>query len=115
MRTVADTATATASRSSSPLVLRLSGGRLRVRSGLVAVRVSCSGAAPAELLMLARSRRIAHKRFTCRPAARTVRMRLNRPGRRLLAREDRVQARLLLLAGDQTILRRVLLVSSGGG
>ncbi len=89
---------------------RLPRGAWAVLRGVVRVRVSCSAFAPAELVLLAGSRRIAHKRFTCRPPARTVRVRLNAAGRSLFARENRMRARLLVLAGGRTLSRRVLLI-----
>jgi len=92
----------------------LAGGQLAVRNDVVRVPVSCSAVAPAELVLLAGSQRIGHKRFTCTPPGSTARVRLNDAGRRLVARDERVQARLLMLAGGRTVSRQVLLISSGG-
>jgi Ca2+-binding RTX toxin-like protein len=94
--------------------LGVAGGAVAVRRGVVRVRVSCSAVAPAELVLVAGSERIAHKRFTCRPPGGTVRVRLNRAGRRLVAREERVRARVLVLAAGRTVVRSVLLVRRGG-
>jgi hypothetical protein len=77
----------------------------------VRVRVSCTASVSAELVMLAGTRRIAHRRFACLPPGRTVRVRLNVAGRRLVARDGRVRARVLVLAGGRTVAGRVLLVS----
>ena len=77
------------------------------------VPVSCSAEAAAELVLLAGSQRIAHKRFTCTPPETTVRVRLNDAGRKLVADDDRVQARVLVLAGGSTVSRQVQLVSPG--
>jgi RTX calcium-binding nonapeptide repeat (4 copies) len=102
------------SSSAGGLRLAVSGGARAVRRGVVRVRVSCSASASAELVLLAGSRRIAHKRFVCRPPGRAVRVRLNDAGRRLLARHGRVRARVLVLAAGRTFSARVLLVSPGG-
>jgi RTX calcium-binding nonapeptide repeat (4 copies) len=94
------------------LRLGLPDGRLTVRNDVVRVPVSCSAEMAAELVLLAGSQRIAHKRFTCTPPERTtVRVRLNKAGRKLVARDDRVQARLLVMAAGRTVSRQVLLVS----
>ena len=93
--------------------LGLPDGRLAVRDGMVRVPVSCSAVVSGELVLLAGSQRIAHKRFTCTPPDEKVRVRLNDAGRRLVARDDRVQARLLVLAAGPTITRQVLLVDRG--
>jgi hypothetical protein len=80
----------------------------------VRVPVSCSAEAAAELFLLAGSQRIAHKRFTCTPPESTARVRLNHAGRTLVARDDHIQARLLVLAAGRTVARQVQLVSTGG-
>ena len=67
-----------------------------------------------ELVLLAGSQRIAHKRFTCTPPDEKVRVRLNDAGRKLVADDDRVQARLLVLAGGRTVSQQVRLVQPGG-
>jgi RTX calcium-binding nonapeptide repeat (4 copies) len=85
-----------------------------VRRGVVRLRVSCSAPVPGELVLLAGSQRIAHKRFTCTPPETTVRVPLNDAGRRLVARERRVRTRLLVLAAGRTLSGSVLLVSSRG-
>ncbi|HEX5980030.1 MAG TPA: calcium-binding protein [Thermoleophilaceae bacterium] len=108
---VATIAVATSSSSSSRVGLRLPRGARLVRRGIVRLRVSCSAFAPGELILLAGSRRIAHRRFACRPPGRTVRVPLNAAGRRLVARDDRVRVRMLLLTAGRTVSRRVLLVS----
>ena len=95
------------------LRLRLPDRRLAVRDDVVRVPVSCSAKAAAELVLLAGSQRIAHKRFTCNPPETTVRVRLNAAGRKLVADDDRVQARLLVLAGGSTVSWQVRLVSPG--
>jgi len=94
--------------------LRLPRGARAVRRGIVRLRVSCSAFAPGELVLLAGSRRIAYRRFACRPPGRTVRVRLNDAGRRFLTRDDRVRVRMLVLAGGRTVSRRVLLVTPRG-
>ena len=94
--------------------LGLPDGRLAVRNDVVRVPVSCSAAAPAELVLLAGPQRIAHKRFTCTPPDEKVRVRLNDAGRKLVADDDRVQARLLVLAAGRTVSRQVQLVSPAG-
>jgi RTX calcium-binding nonapeptide repeat (4 copies) len=99
---------------SSRASLRLPRGAGAVRRGIVRLRVTCSAFAPGELVLLAGSRRIAHRRFACRPPGRTVRIRLNAAGRRLLTRDDRVRVRMLVLAGGRTVSRRVLLVTPRG-
>jgi hypothetical protein len=90
------------------------GGPFVVRRGVVDLCVPCSANAPAELVLVASSRRIAHKRFLCRAPGRTARVRLNGAGRRLVARERRVRARLLVLAAGGAVSSSVLLVSSRG-
>ena len=67
------------------LRLGLPDRRLAVRDDVVRVPVSCSAEAAAELVLLAGSQRIAHKRFTCTPPETTVRVRLNKAGRKLVA------------------------------
>ena len=99
---------------SSPFDLRLLDDRLAVRDDKVRVPVSCSAATPVELVLLAGSKRIAHKRFTCTPPDESVRMRLNRRGRKLVAGDDRLEARLLMLAGGRTLSTEVQLVSPAG-
>ena len=94
--------------------LRLLDDRLKVRGGKVRVPVSCSAATPVELALLAGSKRIAHKRFTCTPPDETVRVRLNKTGRKLVAGDDRLEARLLVLAGGRTLSTDVQLVSPAG-
>lgn len=79
---------------------------------MVRVPVSCSALVPGELVLLAGSKRLAHKRFTCTPPKETVHVRLNNAGRKLVARDDRVQGRLLVLAAARTVSRQVQLVSS---
>jgi RTX calcium-binding nonapeptide repeat (4 copies) len=96
------------------LRLAVSGGARVVRRGVVRVRMSCSASVSAELVLLAGSRRIAHERFVCRPPGSTVRVRLNEAGRRLVARNGRVRARVLVLAAGRTVAGRVLLVDRGG-
>ena len=110
----APAALAVASPGSGGVRLGLPDGRLAVRDDMVRVRVFCSAAVPAELVLLDYSQRIAHKRFTCTPPETTVRVRMNKAGRKLVARDDRVQTRLLVLAGGRTVSRQVLLVSPGG-
>ena len=73
--------------------------------------MTCRTATTAELVLVAGTRRIAHKRFTCEPPASTVRVRLNAAGRRLLARDDRLPARDVILANGTTFARRLLLVA----
>lgn len=107
-------AVAASSSASGGLRLGLPDRRLAVRDGVVRVPVSCSAEVGAELVLLAGSRRIAHKRFTCTPPDEKVRMHLNDAGRKLVADDDRVQARVLVLAGGRTVSRQVLLVSPGG-
>jgi hypothetical protein len=85
--------------------------RLAVHRGAVRVPVSCSADVTGELVLLAGTQRIAHKRFTCTPPTTRVRVRLNEAGRGLVGRENRVQARLLVLAVSRTVSRQVLLVS----
>lgn len=99
---------------SDGLSLGLPKRRLAVRRGAVRVRVSCSADVIGELVLLAGTRRIAHKRFICTAPDTTVRVRLNDAGRKLTARDDRVQARLLVLAAGRTVSRQVLLVSPDG-
>jgi hypothetical protein len=106
-------ATAAASSGSGGARLGLPDGRLAVRNNVVRVRVSCSARVPAELVLLAGSQRIAHKRFTCTAPEKTVRVRLNDVGRELVADDDRVQARVLVLAAGSTVSRQVKLVSRG--
>ena len=103
-----------AATASNGLRLRLTRGRLTVRNDVVRVPVSCSAEVAAELVLLAGSQRIAHKRFTCTPPETTTRARLNAAGRKLVDDDDRVQARLLVLAGGSTASRQVPLVSPGG-
>ena len=107
-------AVAASSSASGGLRLGLPDRRLAVRDGVVRVPVSCSAEVGAELVLLAGSRRIAHKRFTCTPPDEKVRMHLNDAGRKLVADDDPVQARVLVLAGGRTVSRQVLLVSPGG-
>jgi hypothetical protein len=95
--------------------LRLScRGPFVVRRGWVRLCVPCSANAPAELVLVASSRRIAHKRFLCRAPGRTVRVRLNVAGRRLVARERRVRVRQLVLVAGGAISSSVVLFSSRG-
>jgi hypothetical protein len=111
-----DQGTAPAAAGTAPSAVRLGivGGARPVRGGVMRLRVSCSAVASGELVLLAGSQRIAHRRFTCRPPELTVRVRLNAAGRRLVARDDRVSARVLVLAAGQTVSGRVVLVSQGG-
>jgi hypothetical protein len=102
---------AAASVGSGGVRLGLPDGRLAVRDDKVRVRVSCSADVTGELVLLAGRRRIAHKRFTCTAPEKTVRVRLNDAGRTLMVRNDRVQARVLVLAAGSAIARQVLLVS----
>jgi hypothetical protein len=99
---------------SSPIDLRLLDDRLKVRDAKVRVQVSCSTATPAELFLLDGSKRIAHKRFTCTPPGETVRVRLNKTGRELVAGDDQLDASLLILAGGRTLSTDVQLVSPAG-
>jgi RTX calcium-binding nonapeptide repeat (4 copies) len=110
----APAALAVASSGSGSVRVGLPDDRLAVRDDMVRVRVFCSAVVPAELVLLADSQRIAHKRFTCTPAETMVRVPLNKVGRKLVARDDRVQARLLVLAAGRTVSRQSLLVSPGG-
>ena len=112
----APSASAPAASTSGPDGLRfgLPDGRLAVRNDMVRVPVSCSAEAAAELVLLSGSQRIARKRFTCTPPDEKVRVRLNDAGRKLVADDDRVLARLLVLAAGRTVSRQVLLVSPAG-
>ena len=104
----------TSSPGSTSLRLELVNGRLKVRNGKVRVPVSCSTVTPGELVLLADSQRIAHKRFTCTPPKKKVRVRLNDAGRKLVAGHDRLKALVGVLTGDQTISQPVVLVSPRG-
>jgi hypothetical protein len=104
---------ATANQAFVGSLIALSGGRLTVRDGAVRVRVRCSAPVSAELVIVASARRIAHKRFTCNTSRTGVRVRLTKAGRTLVARDDRVDARVLILAAGRTTARRVRLVSRG--
>ncbi|HEY6891660.1 MAG TPA: hypothetical protein VI300_27895, partial [Solirubrobacter sp.] len=85
--------------------------KLTVRDGAVRIRVTCSATTPAELVMLAGEKRIAHTRFTCTAPERTVRVRLNRTGRELVAHDDHVTARVFVAAAGQTVATQLELVS----
>lgn len=74
--------------------------------------VSCTTVTSGELSLLADSQRIAHKRFSCTPPKKKVRVRLNDAGRKLVAKHNRVAATVALLTGDQTIPKPVVLVST---
>ena len=93
------------------LRLSIPDGRLAVRDDKVRVPVTCSAVTPGELVLLAGSQRIARKRFTCTPPGDKVRLRLNADGRELVADDDRVEVRVLVLAPGGTISEQVLLVS----
>ena len=95
----------------SSLRLSIPDGRLAVRDDKVRVPVTCSTVTPAELVVLAGTQRIARKRFTCTPPGDKVRVRLNEHGRELVADDDRVEARVIVLASGGTISEQVLLVS----
>jgi RTX calcium-binding nonapeptide repeat (4 copies) len=110
----APAALAVASTGSVGVRVGLPDGLLAVRDDMVRVRVFCSAVVPAELVLLDDSQRIARKRFTCASPETTVRVRLNKAGRKLVARDDRVQTRLLVLAGGRAVSRLVLLVSARG-
>jgi len=88
------------------------GGPFIVRRGWVRLCVPCSVSAPAKLVVFAGSRRIARKRFFCRSPVRTVRVRLNATGRRLVVRERRVPVRMRVRAAGRAVSSWVLLVSS---
>jgi RTX calcium-binding nonapeptide repeat (4 copies) len=103
-----------AASASRRVSLRLPRGARVVRDGVVRLRVSCTAFAPGELVLLAGSARIAHRRFACRRPGRTLRVRLNAAGRGLIARDGRVRARLLVLVGGRTVSRRLLLVTPRG-
>ena len=94
--------------------LRLPSGDVTVRKGVIRLGVSCSSSATAELVIVADSQRIAHKRFTCERPGRKLRVRLNEPGRRLLASETHVEVELLLLSGGRTTFEHAVLVSRDG-
>lgn len=102
------------SNSGSTLRLELVNGQLKVRNGEVRVPVSCSTVTSGEVVLLADSQRIAHKRFTCTPPKEKVRVRLNDAGRKLVANDDRVEATVGVLTGGQTIPKPVVLVSPRG-
>ena len=88
------------------------GTTLAVKKGAIRVRVSCSATTSVELVLNAGAKQIADQRFTCHPPERTVRVRLNKDGRTLVAGDDdKVDARLLALAAGQTVARQVQLVS----
>jgi hypothetical protein len=109
------TVTAATSLSAAPLRLDLPRKeRLTVRRDRVRVRVTCSASTPVELVLVAGSDRIAHKRFTCTPPGTTVRVKLNAAGRKLLARDDRVEGRLLIHTPGNTQAEEVLLVGRPG-
>ena len=100
-----------AQTSGSDLRLSISDGRLAVRDDKVRVPVTCSAVTPGELVLLVGSKRIARKRFTCTPPGERVRVRLNEAGRELVADDDRIEARVIVLAADRTVSEQVLLVS----
>jgi hypothetical protein len=95
----------------SDLRLSIPDGRLAVRDDKVRVPITCSAVTPGELVLLAGSQRIARKRFTCTPPGEKVRVRLNEDGRELVADDDRVEVRVIVLAAGRTISEQVLLVS----
>ena len=95
----------------SDLRLSIPDGRLAVRDDKVRVPVTCSVVTPGELVLIAGSQRIARKRFTCTPPGDKVRVRLNEDGRELVADDDRVEVRVIVLAPGGTISEQVLLVS----
>ena len=103
----ANVAVAASSPGSGGATLGLPDGRLAIRDDVVHVPVSCSAEVAGELVLLAGSQRIAHKRFTCTPPEKTVRVRLNAAGRKLVADDDRVEARVLVLAAGGTVSRQV--------
>ena len=112
-------ASAPVARAASPISVSggvrigLPGGTtLAVKKGAIRVRVSCSATTSVELVLNAGAKQIADQRFTCHPPERTVRVRLNKDGRTLVAGDDdKVDARLLALAAGQTVARQVQLVS----
>jgi hypothetical protein len=85
-----------------------------VKKGEVRVRIACSATTWAALVMVAGSKRIAHKRFTCKAPGRALRVRLNKAGRTLVDQDDKVRARVLVLAGGQVAEQQVQLVSRRG-
>jgi hypothetical protein len=104
--------TPAASAATAPGVsLSVEGGPRTVRRGRVRLRMTCSAPTRGELVLLAGSQRIGHRRFVCRAPESTVRVRLNAAGRELLAGEDRVRARVLVLAAGRTVEQPIVLVS----
>jgi RTX calcium-binding nonapeptide repeat (4 copies) len=108
------TTSAAAAPESAGVSLSVEGGSLTVRRGRVSLDVSCSASTRGELVLLAGSRRIGHRRFVCQAPETTVRVRLNAAGRRLTAADDRVRARVLMLAAGETVEEPVQLVSPRG-
>lgn len=102
------------SSSGSTLRMELVNGQLKVHNGEVRVPMSCSTVTPGDVILLADSQRIAHKRFTCTPPKEKVRVRLNDAGRKLVADDDRVEATVGVLTGGETIHKPVALVSPRG-
>ena len=94
--------------------VHLPSGGLTVRKGAFRLRASCSSPGSAEIAVVAEPDTIARKRFSCEPPGRTVRVRLNERGRKLLARDGRIRAQLHVLSGGRTIVHDALLVSPQG-
>jgi hypothetical protein len=112
--TDATSSSAAAAPASPPsLRLGLAGRILTVKRGKFRVRVSCSATVRVELVVLVPAERIAHKRFTCRPPARTVRVRLDKAGRKLVAHDHRVSVtvQVLPVTSGQPAIRQMKLVS----
>ena len=99
---------------SAGLRLGLSDTKLTVRDGAVRIRVTCSASTPAELVINAGAEHIAHTYFTCRAPETTVRVRLNATGRKLVANDDSVSARVYVAAAGRTVATDVKLVSRRG-
>jgi hypothetical protein len=93
------------------LVLGIEDTDLTVRDGAVRIRVTCSASAPAELVINAGADHLAQSYFTCRAPETTVRVRLNATGRKLVANDDRVSARVYVAAAGQTAATDVQLIS----
>ncbi len=107
-------ASPTSSSTPSTLRMELVNGQLKVHNGEVRVPVSCTAVTSGDLVLLADSQPIARKRFTCTPPKEKVRVPLNSAGRKLVAKDDRVEATVGLLTGGQTIPKPVVLVSPRG-